>query len=61
MQDQRRDEITTFVNILNELCLKNNVSLVPHTSEGGQQFVILVDNETNKRYALIEDREQKGA
>ena len=48
----REEEIVDVINMVQDLCERYEISLLPYTREDGTQLIIVEDARNGKRYAL---------
>ena len=52
MRANREEEIAAVMNLINDICNENEISLLPYTTADGTQLVIVRDEQNGEQYAL---------
>ena len=52
MRANREEEIVAVMNLINDICNENEISLLPYTTADGTQLVIVRDEQNGEQYAL---------
>lgn len=54
--DERQEEISCVVDIINKFCIDYNIALIPCETKNGTKYVGILDNTTGTTYAIINEK-----
>ena len=53
--NEREEEISFILGVVNKICTDSNIALVPKENKKGIKYIAVLDNTTGKEYAMIKE------